>query len=81
MRNSFCIGEISDLLGIPKSTLRYWESEGLIDRQRDDNNYRKYYPSSMKYSLYLSPYLYNISLNHLNINILKGASAYANFMI
>lgn len=48
MRNSFSIGEISDLLGIPKSTLRYWESEGLIDKQRDDsNNYRKYYPSSI----------------------------------
>jgi CubicO group peptidase (beta-lactamase class C family) len=41
MRNFFSIGEISDLLGIPKSTLRYWESEGLIDRQRDDiNNYK-----------------------------------------
>lgn len=48
MRNSFSIGEISELLGIPKSTLRYWESEGLIDKQRDGvNNYRKYYPSSV----------------------------------
>ncbi len=47
MRNSFSIGEISELLGIPKSTLRYWESEGLIEKQRDDvNNYRQYYPSS-----------------------------------
>ncbi len=48
MRNYFSIGEISDLLGIPKSTLRYWESEGLIDKQRDDvNNYRRYSPSSL----------------------------------
>ncbi|MBB2183830.1 MerR family transcriptional regulator [Lachnospiraceae bacterium MD1] len=48
MKNSFYIGEISDLLGIPKSTLRYWESVGLIDMKRDDmNNYRKYYPSSV----------------------------------
>jgi DNA-binding transcriptional MerR regulator len=48
MRNFYSIGEISELLGIPKSTLRYWESEGLIEKQRDDmNNYRKYYPSSV----------------------------------
>lgn len=48
MRNSFSIGEISDLLGIPKSTLRYWESEGLFDMQRDtSNNYRKYDPNTI----------------------------------
>lgn len=48
MRNTFSIGEISELLGIPKSTLRYWESEGLIEEQRDEvNNYRKYGPSSV----------------------------------
>ncbi len=48
MKNSFSIGEISDLLGIPKSTLRYWESEGLIRMPRnDENNYRKYNTSSI----------------------------------
>lgn len=48
MKNSFSIGEISELLGIPKSTLRYWESEGLISMPRDDdNNYRRYNPSSI----------------------------------
>ncbi len=48
MKNTFSIGEISDLLGIPKSTLRYWESEGLIEMPRDDvNNYRKYNPNSI----------------------------------
>lgn len=48
MKNSFSIGEISDLLGIPKSTLRYWESEGLIEMPRDSiNNYRQYHPSSI----------------------------------
>ncbi len=48
MRNYLSIGEISDLLGIPKSTLRYWESEGLIEKQRDDtNNYRQYSSSSL----------------------------------
>lgn len=48
MRNYLSIGEISDLLGIPKSTLRYWESQGLIEKQRDDtNNYRQYSSSSL----------------------------------
>ncbi len=48
MKNSFSIGEISSLLNIPKSTLRYWESEGLITMPRDNsNNYRKYYPGSV----------------------------------
>ncbi len=48
MKNSFSIGEISDLLGIPKSTLRYWESEGLIRMPRNaENNYRKYNASSI----------------------------------
>ncbi len=48
MRNYLSIGEISELLGIPKSTLRYWESEGLIDKHRDStNNYRQYSSSSL----------------------------------
>lgn len=48
MKNTFSIGEISELLNIPKSTLRYWESEGLIQKQRhDDNNYRQYNPNSV----------------------------------
>ncbi len=48
MKNTFSIGEISELLGIPKSTLRYWESVGLIELPRDDlNNYRKYNPNSV----------------------------------
>lgn len=48
MKNSFSIGEISEILGIPKSTLRYWESEGLIELPRDNiNNYRKYSPGSV----------------------------------
>ncbi len=47
MKTSFSIGEISELLDIPKSTLRYWESEGLIKLPRDDmNNYRRYNPNS-----------------------------------
>jgi DNA-binding transcriptional MerR regulator len=43
MKKTFTIGEISDLLGIPKSTLRYWDSIGLINLGRnEENNYREY---------------------------------------
>ncbi|MDF2543764.1 MAG: hypothetical protein K0S47_3482 [Herbinix sp.] len=48
MKNTFTIGEISELLKIPKSTLRYWESAGLLTMPRDSvNNYRTYNPSSV----------------------------------
>jgi DNA-binding transcriptional MerR regulator len=48
MSKTYTIGEIADLLGIPKSTLRYWESEGLVNLPRDGtSNYRKYYPDSI----------------------------------
>lgn len=48
MNKSYSIGELSELLGIPKSTLRYWESAGLITSPRNsENNYRKYYPSTV----------------------------------
>lgn len=34
--------EVSDLLGIPSSTLRYWDKEGLVKFERDwQNDYRK----------------------------------------
>ncbi len=43
MKSTFTIGEISKLLGIPKSTLRYWESQGLLRMPRGmENNYREY---------------------------------------
>ena len=43
MKSTFTIGEISQLLNIPKSTLRYWESQGLLHMPRGmENNYREY---------------------------------------
>ncbi|MDD9269012.1 MerR family DNA-binding transcriptional regulator [Paenibacillus sp. GCM10023248] len=37
------IGELSATAGIPTSTLRYWEQDGLIAAARhENNNYRKY---------------------------------------
>lgn len=43
MSKRYTLDKISKLFHIPKSTLRYWESEGLISSIRDeDNNYREY---------------------------------------
>lgn len=43
MEGYMTIGELSDILGIEKSTLRYWDQSGLIDLKRNnENNYREY---------------------------------------
>lgn len=43
MSKTYTIDKISKLFSIPKSTLRYWESEGLISSIRnDENDYREY---------------------------------------
>ena len=43
MSNKFTIGELSNILGIEKSTLRYWDKKGLIHLERNhENNYREY---------------------------------------
>lgn len=39
---SFSIGEFSELVGIPSSTLRFYEKEGLITPDRNKNNLRTY---------------------------------------
>ncbi|EOW1565323.1 MerR family transcriptional regulator [Listeria monocytogenes] len=39
---SFSIGEFSELVDIPSSTLRFYEKEGLITPERDKNNLRTY---------------------------------------
>lgn len=43
MYEFFTIGEISEYLQIPKSKLRYWDREGLIELSRNSgNDYREY---------------------------------------
>lgn len=43
MKEHYSIKEISDLFNIPKSTLRYWDAEGLIHIERNpQNGYRIY---------------------------------------
>lgn len=40
--NSFTIGQVSDMLGIPPATLRFWEEKGLLSVQKSKNRYRRY---------------------------------------
>jgi DNA-binding transcriptional MerR regulator len=43
MKGRYNIGEISEIFQIPKPTLRYWESENLIQLNRnEENDYREY---------------------------------------
>ncbi|KAF4326081.1 hypothetical protein G195_000289 [Phytophthora kernoviae 00238/432] len=39
---TYSIGEFAEIIGINKSTLRYYEMEGLLTPQRDGNNLREY---------------------------------------
>lgn len=42
-RKSYSIREISRLLNIPKATIRYWDSQGLVTPERnEENDYREY---------------------------------------
>lgn len=36
------IKEVEQILGIPRATVRFYEREGLIDPQREENGYRDY---------------------------------------
>lgn len=41
MKKDLHISDVADLFGVPVSTLRYWEKEGLVKFERsDENNYR-----------------------------------------
>lgn len=42
MEKYLTIGEVSKLLDIPISTLRYWQTQGIFSTGREDNNYRCY---------------------------------------
>lgn len=61
MKKPLSIGDISKLLNVPKSTLRYWDSEGLIDLNRNNSNkYREYTRNTL---VGLSDLVYYRSLN------------------
>ena len=43
MEKTYDIAQAARFLGVPASTLRYWEDERLIRSQRDERNgYRRY---------------------------------------
>ena len=42
MKETFNIGEISNLLNIPTATLRFWETSGLFSIEKKQNHYRSY---------------------------------------
>ena len=42
MREKYNIGEVADLLQIPASRLRFWESAGLFSVGKGTNHYREY---------------------------------------
>ncbi len=50
---SYSIGEFSKMIGLPVSTLRYYENEGLLKPNRDENNLRVYTDQDFKWVTFL----------------------------
>lgn len=42
MKNFYSIQEISQMLGIPRDTLRYYDRIGIVSPAREENRYRQY---------------------------------------
>lgn len=42
MERSFTIGQVSNILGVPTATLRFWEEKGLLQVKKSKNRYRRY---------------------------------------
>lgn len=86
MSKRYTLDRISKMFNVPKSTLRYWESEGLIPSKRnDDNNYREYtyediiiicdilFYRSLNVPIKKLKHLYDVSL-YENITYLKQSN-------
>ena len=50
---TYSIGEFSKIVGVSEHTLRYYEKEGLIKVNRDENNVRVYSDKDKNYGLKL----------------------------
>ena len=50
---SYSIGEFSKMIGLPVPTLRYYENEGLLKPDRDENNLRVYTDQDLKWVTFL----------------------------
>ncbi len=55
MPKLYTIQQISKLFGVPKSTLRYWQQEGILPLHKGENGYRQF---SMKDMLELSDVMF-----------------------
>lgn len=42
MEKMLHIGEVAELLQVPRATLRYWQEEGLLSSQKGSNGYREF---------------------------------------
>jgi DNA-binding transcriptional MerR regulator len=61
VKEKYNIGEVSEIFKVPKSTLRYWDAESLIQMDRNQvNDYREY---SIKQILEISDIAFYRSLN------------------
>ncbi|MCI1773114.1 MerR family transcriptional regulator [Paenibacillus lautus] len=47
MKPLYSIQEVSQILGIPKETLRYYDRIGIVSPAREDNRYRRYSRSDL----------------------------------
>lgn len=61
MKEKYSIGEVSEIFKVPKSTLRYWDSQKLLEMERNAiNDYREY---SVKQIVELSDIAFYRSIN------------------
>jgi len=52
------IGEVSEIVGVPRSVLRFWESEFSLEPPRTDSKQRLYRPSEIEHFLKIKYLLY-----------------------
>lgn len=60
--NTYTIGQVAKIVGLPTKTIRYYEQSGVITTaQRAENGYRKY-PQAFVQELTLIKYIRDLSL-------------------
>lgn len=63
MKNHYRIGEVEEILGVPRSTIQYYIRKGYLNINKDSNGYRYYTRSDMREILHLIIGRSNIRLN------------------
>jgi len=61
-KRNYSIKEISDLMNIPKATIRYWDSEGLITPERNSQNSYREFPMAVAMELSNISFFRNIDI-------------------